>query len=74
MFSDGGNPEPSKRFRWIWGMMIGLFTIGLMLIGKEALLESVSQLLIVFALPFSLMFLGMVLYFIRLLFWRKTTI
>jgi glycine betaine transporter len=74
MFSDGGNPEPSKRFRWIWGMMIGLFTIGLILIGKEALLESVSQLLIVFALPFSLMFLGMVLYFIRLLFWKKTTI
>lgn len=74
MFSDGGNPEPAKRFRWAWGIMIGLFTIGLMLIGKEALLQSVSQLLIVFALPFSLMFLGMVVYFIRLLFWKKTTI
>ncbi len=71
MFSDGGKQEPLKKFRWIWGMLIGLFTIALLLIGKEALLESVSQLLIVFAFPFSLMFLGMAFYFVRLLFWKK---
>ncbi|MBW3469685.1 BCCT family transporter [Arthrospiribacter ruber] len=68
MFSDEGNVSPGKTYRVFWGLMIGLITIGLMLIGKEALLESVSQLLIVFAFPFSLMFLGMAVYFVRLLF------
>lgn len=73
MFSDNGESEPRRRFRWIWGLLIALFTIAVIVIGKESLLESVSQLLIVFAFPFSLMFLGMAIYFIRLLFLHHVT-
>ncbi|UJP65773.1 BCCT family transporter [Mongoliitalea daihaiensis] len=72
MFSDAGKQEPLKKFRWTWGLLIGLFTIVLFLIGQESLLEAVSQLLIVCALPFSGMFLGMAFYFLRLLFWKDT--
>ncbi|EOZ95165.1 Glycine betaine transporter OpuD [Indibacter alkaliphilus LW1] len=71
MFTDRGNVKPSKTYRLFWGLMIGLFTIGLILIGKEALLEAVSQMLIVFAFPFSLMFLGMAAYFVSILFSKK---
>lgn len=67
MFSDEGKTEPKKRLRWIWGMMIGLFTSAVIILGKETLLQSVSQLMIVFAFPFSVMFLAMVIYFLYLL-------
>lgn len=73
MFSDEGKTEPKKRLRWIWGMMIGLFTSAVIIIGQETLLQSVSQLMIVFALPFSLMFLAMVIYFLSLLFLRNSS-
>lgn len=68
MFSDNGKSEPKRKLRWIWGLLICLFTIAVILIGKDSLLEAVSQLLIVFAFPFSLMFLAMVIYFLRLSF------
>jgi glycine betaine transporter len=64
MFSDEGKTEPNKVFRLFWGVSIALFTIGLILVGKDQLLESVSQMLILAALPFSLTFCGMVIYFI----------
>jgi glycine betaine transporter len=64
MFSDGGKTEPSRKIRLFWGFSIPLFTIAVILTGKEQLLGSVSQLLILFALPFSFLFAGMVGYFI----------
>jgi glycine betaine transporter len=60
IFSDGGRPEPSARHRLLWGVMLGLFTIAVVLVGREGLLRSVSQLLVLFALPFALVFGGMV--------------
>jgi glycine betaine transporter len=64
MFTDQGNTEPNKRYRLFWGVSIALFTVVVILLGKDSLLQSVSQLLILFALPFSFLFLGMVLSFI----------
>ena len=64
MFSDGGKTEPSGKIRLFWGVSIPLFTVAVILIGKDQLLSSVSQLLILFALPFSFLFAGMVGYFI----------
>lgn len=64
MFSDEGKTEPSKKIRLFWGVSIPLFTVAVILIGKDQLLSSVSQLLILFALPFSFLFTGMVGYFI----------
>jgi glycine betaine transporter len=64
MFSDKGREEPQKRLRLFWGGALVVSTIAVILIGKEELLQAVSNLLMLFALPFSLLFLGMILYFV----------
>jgi len=69
MFTDGGSPQPRKPLRLFWGVILILFTISVIIIGKEELLSSVSQMLILFALPFSFLFLGMVAYFLMKV-WR----
>lgn len=60
MFSDQGKLEPKRRYRLFWGVSIVLVTLAIMVIGKEQLLESVSQLLILVALPISLLIVGLV--------------
>ncbi|KEO75338.1 BCCT transporter [Anditalea andensis] len=62
MFTDNGSPQPRKPLRIFWGVVLVLFTSSLIMVGKEELLSSVSQMLILFALPFSFLFLGMILY------------
>lgn len=64
MFSRQGTARPDKKIRLFWGAAISLSTIAVILLGKDQLLESVSQLLILFALPFSFLFVGMVACFI----------
>lgn len=71
IFSDGGKAEPSQKIRIFWGVTIFLFTALLVWIGKEGLLEAVSNLLILFALPFSFVFLFLILQFLRKI--TKTT-
>lgn len=61
MFTDEGKTEPNKRYRLFWGVSIALFTVVVILLGKDSLLQSVSSLLILFALPFSFLYVGMVL-------------
>nr|MBI1231496.1 BCCT transporter [Cytophagales bacterium] len=74
MFSDRGKPEPQKRFRIFWGISIVLVTLAVKAVGREQLLESVSQLLILVALPISLLFVGLVTYWIyRLLAGKRTS-
>ncbi len=70
IFSDGGRPEPSPRHRLLWGIMLGLFTVAVVLVGREGLLQSVSQLLVLFALPFALVFGAMAVAWGRDL-WRR---
>jgi len=60
MFSDRGKIEPRRRYRLFWGISIVMVTLTVMVIGKEQLLESVSQLLILVAFPISLLFVGFV--------------
>ncbi|MCL6258245.1 BCCT family transporter [Aquiflexum sp. TKW24L] len=64
MFTDEGKPDPKRRYRLFWGIAIGLVTIVVILFGKDQLLQSISQLLILFALPFGFMFVGMVMYLV----------
>jgi glycine betaine transporter len=71
MFSDNGKTEPKRRFRLFWGVTIALFAMAVIWIGKDSLLESVSQLMILFALPFSFLFSGMIIYFIYQLYFKK---
>lgn len=60
MFAGNGNREPKKRNLLVWGVILILFTVATLFIGKERLLESISQLLIVMALPFSWIYLLMI--------------
>ncbi|ERM84300.1 hypothetical protein P872_14740 [Rhodonellum psychrophilum GCM71 = DSM 17998] len=73
MFSDEGRTEPKRRYRLFWGLTIALFTIAVILIGKDQLLEAVSQLMILFALPFTFLFTGMVIYFVYKLYTTTKT-
>ncbi len=71
MFSDKGNTKPSKKMRLYWGSIISLSTILVILLGKDQLLAAVSQLLILFALPFSFLFVGLVGIFLYSIFKKK---
>ncbi|MCH6232828.1 BCCT family transporter [Cognataquiflexum rubidum] len=71
MFTDDGKAEPMRRYRMFWGVSIAMFTIVVILMGKESLLQSASQLLIIFALPFSFLFVGMVFYFLNSVILKK---
>ncbi|GAA0879176.1 glycine betaine transporter OpuD [Algoriphagus jejuensis] len=67
IFSDEGKTEPRPRIRIFWGVSIFVFTSLLVWLGKDELLESVSNLLILFALPFSFVLIFLTFQFIRML-------
>lgn len=64
MFTDKGSLNPKKSHRVIWGSTIGILTSLLLIVGKDSLLQATSQLLILFAIPFSLLYLLMIMLFI----------
>jgi glycine betaine transporter len=66
VFSDQGKAEPSQRLRIFWGLAIFIFAAIIMWLGKDGLLEAISNLLILFALPFSFVFVFLILHFIRI--------
>lgn len=70
MFSNK-NSEPNHRHRLFWGIFLGILTTILLVIGGETLLQYVSQLLILFAIPFSILYFIMILLFIKDLFKKK---
>lgn len=51
MMSSGGHPNPGKRIKIIWGLLVSGIAVSLLLAGG---LKSVQTATIVFALPFSL--------------------
>lgn len=61
MFTDSGNPNPPVTHRLLWGGLLGALTIAIVWLGQVSLLQSVSQLLVIFALPFSFIYLFMIL-------------
>ncbi|OON59664.1 glycine/betaine ABC transporter permease [Massilia sp. KIM] len=58
MMSTGGNPAPPVRIKLLWGVLVAGIAISLLLAGG---LQAVQTATIVFALPFSLVILLMVL-------------
>lgn len=68
IFTDSGKEEPRPRIRIFWGISIFLFTSLLIWLGQDALLEAVSNLLILFALPFSFVFILLISKFLKTLF------
>lgn len=53
MFIDNGNENPSKRHKLGWGFIITATALGLTAIGTSELLNGISNLLVIMALPFS---------------------
>lgn len=64
IYTDHGKSEPNPRIRIFWGGSIFLFTAILILLGKAALLGTISNLLILFALPFSFVFVLLIVQFV----------
>lgn len=64
MFSDNGSENPSKTHKLLWGIIITATAIGLTAVGSKNLLNAVSNLLIIMALPFSVVYLYIILRFI----------
>ena len=63
MFSDSGKEDPSKKHKFFWGIIITATAIGLTAVGSNDLLKAISNLLIILALPFSLLYLYIIISF-----------
>jgi glycine betaine transporter len=71
MFSDKGKTDPNKNYLLLWGMLLALFTVATLLIGKEHLLTATSQLLILIAIPFSVVYALMIGMFLFIIFKKR---
>jgi glycine betaine transporter len=56
MISDKGNENPSKKHKLGWGFIITATALGLTAIGTTELLNGISNLLVIMALPFSFLY------------------
>lgn len=65
MFSDEGKSNPNYRHKIIWGGIIVLTSLSLILIGENDLLQAVSAVLIIMALPFSVLYMYLIFIFIK---------
>ncbi|MFK7031016.1 BCCT family transporter [Flavobacterium oreochromis] len=65
IFSDRGNENPSKNHKLLWGTIITSTSIGLMALGTDDLLNAISNLLIIFALPFSILYSYLISIFLK---------
>ncbi|WP_123921672.1 BCCT family transporter [Flavobacterium piscis] len=65
MFSDNGNENPSRPHKLGWGIIITSTAVGLTALGADELLNGISNLLIIMALPFSFLYLYCILSFFK---------
>ncbi|MCK8522000.1 BCCT family transporter [Aquimarina sp. D1M17] len=69
MFTDNGKAEPSKKHRFLWSIILTIFSIGIILLGNAKtdinVLIAMQKLLIITSLPFSLLMVVMIVLFIR---------
>ncbi len=69
MFTDKGNPSPSKTYRILWGVIVPVVTIALIVLGnfftEINVLDAVSKLLIITSLPFAFLTVIITFLFLR---------
>jgi glycine betaine transporter len=65
MLSDNGSESPSKKHKLLWGAIITATALGIAASGTNGLLNAVSNLLIIMALPFSLLYLYIIAAFFK---------
>jgi glycine betaine transporter len=73
MLSDKGNENPSKKHKLGWGFIITATALGLTAIGTSELLNGISNLLIIMALPFSFLYVYIVFLFFKNIIIKKST-
>lgn len=56
--SQGGRPEPSKWVTILWGLLLGLIAVALLLAGGRSALSGLQSLMVVSALPFAFIVIG----------------
>lgn len=56
--SQGGRPEPAKWVTIVWGLLLGLIAVLLLLIGGETALSGLQSIMVVCALPFAFIVIG----------------
>lgn len=59
--SQGGRPEPSKWVTIMWGLLLGLIAAALLLAGGREALSGLQSLMVVSALPFAVIVIGIML-------------
>ncbi|MBP2834201.1 BCCT family transporter [Aquimarina sp. U1-2] len=68
MFTDNGRQEPSKRHRFLWSVIVFIFSIGILLLGNVKaeinVLIAMQKLLIITSLPFAILMVFMIVLFI----------
>ncbi len=65
MFSDRGQENPSMLHKGSWGIIITIMAVGITSVGTSELLNAISNLLIIMALPFSFLYLFVIFQFLR---------
>ena len=65
MFSDNGNENPSRNHKVIWGIIITATALGLTSLGTNDMLNGISNMLIIMALPFSFLYLYSIIMFFK---------
>ena len=56
--SQGGRPQPSKWVTILWGLLLGSIAISLLLAGGKSALSGLQSLMVVCALPFAFIVIG----------------
>ncbi|WP_017792750.1 BCCT family transporter [Leucobacter salsicius] len=56
--SQGGRPEPSRWVTILWGVLLGTIAIALLLAGGKSALSGLQSLMVVSALPFAFIVIG----------------
>ena len=72
MFTDNGNPEPKKKYRLLWAVLILIFCEAIIVLGQvkpdSNVLTAMQKLLIISSLPFAFLSVLIILLFIIKLF------
>ena len=75
MFTDRGNPEPNKKYRLAWAVLILIFCEAIILLGQvkpdSNVLTAMQKFLIISSLPFAILSVLMMLLFSIKLFRRR---
>ncbi|WP_247236518.1 BCCT family transporter [Telluribacter sp. SYSU D00476] len=67
MFSQDGNPNPAAAHKLWWGGIITITAVGLVAVGSQQVIQAVSNLLIIMALPFSGIYLYLIWKFVSMI-------